>query len=74
LNIREINEEEKETAKILELQNYLKNVIDDADPATPKTLKELPNKKRYEKQGSAGNIRDTIGNILLILHVTLHSF
>lgn len=42
----ETNEEEKETAQMVELQNYLKNAIDDADPATLKTLKKLLNKKQ----------------------------
>lgn len=42
----ETNEEEKETAEMVELQNYLKNVIDDADPATLKSLKEIFNKKQ----------------------------
>ena len=42
----ETNEEEKETAEMVDLQNYLKNAIDDADPATLKTLKDLLNKKQ----------------------------
>ena len=41
----EINEEEKESAETVELQNYLKNVIDDADPDTLRTLKKMLNKK-----------------------------
>jgi DNA-binding response OmpR family regulator len=41
----ETSDEEKEAAKMVELQNYLKNVIDDADPDTLKKFKELLNKK-----------------------------
>ncbi len=41
----ETNEEEKDTAEMVELQNYLKNLIDDADPDTLKKLKELVNNK-----------------------------
>ncbi len=41
----ETNEEEKETAAMVELQNYLKNFIDDADPDTLKKLKELVKNK-----------------------------
>ncbi len=39
-------EEEKETAEMVELQNDLKNIIDDADPETLKKLKELMNNKK----------------------------
>jgi len=41
----ETSEEEKETAEMVELQNYLKNMIDDADSNTLKKLKELVSKK-----------------------------
>ena len=41
----ETSEEEKESAELVELQNYLKNIIDDADPNTLKKLKELVGKK-----------------------------
>jgi DNA-binding response OmpR family regulator len=41
----ETNEEEKESAEMVELQNFLKNVIDDADPDTLKKLKKMLNKK-----------------------------
>jgi DNA-binding response OmpR family regulator len=41
----ETNEDEKESAEMVELQNYLKNVIDDADPDTLRTLKKMLNKK-----------------------------
>ncbi len=41
----ETSEEEKETAEMVELQNYLKNIIDDADSNTLKKLKELVGKK-----------------------------
>ncbi len=41
----ETSEEEKETAEMVELQNYLKNLIDDADSGTLKKLKELVSKK-----------------------------
>lgn len=42
----ETNEEEKESAEMVELQNYLKNIIDDSDADTLKTLKKMLNKKR----------------------------
>ncbi len=38
-------EEEAKTAEMVELQNDLKNIIDDADPETLKKLKELINRK-----------------------------
>ncbi|MCP4705305.1 MAG: response regulator [candidate division Zixibacteria bacterium] len=38
--------EEKNTADMVEMQNDLKNIIDDADPETLKKLKELMNKKK----------------------------
>jgi DNA-binding response OmpR family regulator len=41
----ETSEEEKETAEMVEIQNYLKNMIDDADSDTLKKLKELVTKK-----------------------------
>ncbi len=41
----ETSEEEKETAEMVEMQNYLKNLIDDADTDTLKKLKELVAKK-----------------------------
>jgi DNA-binding response OmpR family regulator len=41
----ESSEEEKVTAEMVELQNYLKNLIDDADPDTLKKLKEMVGKK-----------------------------
>jgi DNA-binding response OmpR family regulator len=41
----ETSEEEKETAEMVEMQNYLKNLIDDADTDTLKKLKELVTKK-----------------------------
>lgn len=41
----ETNDEEKENAEMVELQNYLKNKIDAADPSTLKRLKEMMNKK-----------------------------
>ena len=41
----ETSEEEKETAEMVEIQNYLKNMIDDADSDTLKKLKELVIKK-----------------------------
>lgn len=37
--------EESETAKQVQMQNELKNIIDDADPETLRKLKELINKK-----------------------------
>jgi len=37
--------EEKETAEMVNLQNDLKNIIDDADPQTLRKLKELLNNK-----------------------------
>ena len=40
------SEEEKEAAQVVELQNDLKNIIDDADPETLKKLKEMMNKKK----------------------------
>jgi DNA-binding response OmpR family regulator len=40
----ETSSEEKETAEMVELQNYLKNIIDDADQDTLKKLKELMRK------------------------------
>ncbi len=39
-------DEEKETAEMVDLQNNLKNIIDNADPDTLKKLKELMNKKK----------------------------
>jgi len=39
-------DEEKETAEMVDLQNNLKNIIDNADPDTLKNLKELMNKKK----------------------------
>ncbi len=39
-------EEEKETAEMVEIQNDLKNLIDDADPETLKKFKEFINKKK----------------------------
>ena len=41
----ETSEEEKETAEMVEIQSYLKNMIDDADSDTLKKLKELVTKK-----------------------------
>lgn len=41
-------DDEEEAATQVELQNELKNIIDDADPATLKKLKELIKKKRPE--------------------------
>lgn len=41
----ETSEEEKETAEMVEMQNYLKNLIDDADSDTLKKLKEMVTKK-----------------------------
>ncbi len=41
-------EDEEEAAEQVELQNELKNVIDDADPATLKKLKELLKKRELE--------------------------
>jgi DNA-binding response OmpR family regulator len=41
----ETNDEEKKTAEMVELQNYLKNLIDDADTDTLRKLKEMVNKK-----------------------------
>jgi hypothetical protein len=38
-------DEEKETAEMVDIQNDLKNIIDNADPDTLKKLKELINKK-----------------------------
>lgn len=38
--------EEKKMAETVELQNDLKNIIDDADPETLRKLKELINKKK----------------------------
>ncbi len=38
--------DEKEVAEQVEMQNQLKNFIDDADPETLKKLKELLNKKK----------------------------
>jgi DNA-binding response OmpR family regulator len=38
------SEEEKKRAQMVELQNNLKNIIDDADPETLQKLKELLNK------------------------------
>lgn len=40
------SEEEKETADMIEMQNELKNFIDDADSELLKKLKELLNKKK----------------------------
>jgi len=37
----ETSVEEKETAEMVELQNYLKNIIDDADPDTLKKIKGI---------------------------------
>jgi len=42
----ETTEDESETAEMVEMQNDLKNFIDDADPATLKKLRELLNKKK----------------------------
>jgi len=39
-------EEEKETAEMVEMQNDLKNLIDDADPDMLKKFKEFMNKKK----------------------------
>ncbi len=42
----ETSEAEKESAKMVELQNYLKNLIDDADSDTLNKLKELVGKSK----------------------------
>jgi len=39
-------DEEKETAEMVDLQNNLKNIIDNADPETLKKLKEMINKTK----------------------------
>ncbi len=39
-------EEEKETGEMVEMQNALKNIIDDANPEMLKKLKEFMNKKK----------------------------
>ena len=39
-------DDERETAEMVELQNNLKNIIDNADPDTLRKLKELMNKKK----------------------------
>ncbi|MBD3381016.1 MAG: response regulator [candidate division Zixibacteria bacterium] len=41
----DISDDERQAADQVELQNELKNVIDDADPETLRKLKELINKK-----------------------------
>jgi len=42
----DITEEEQQTAEKVNLQNDLKNIIDDADSDTLKKLKELLSKKK----------------------------
>ncbi len=41
----ETSDEEKETSEMVELQNYLKNLIDDADSETLRKLKDLVSRK-----------------------------
>jgi hypothetical protein len=42
----EVTEEEKQSAETVNLQNDLKNIIDNADNDTLKKLKEILNKKK----------------------------
>jgi len=41
-------EEEQETAEMVEMQNTLKNVIDDADPATLRKIKNILDKNKTD--------------------------